>query len=46
VPADHEVHTSAVVVDKLDRRARYADVHARDEIAGVSATDPTILLKL
>jgi transposase len=46
VPADHAVRAIAAVVDQLDLRSLYADVRARGETAGASATDPKILLGL
>ena len=46
VPADHAVRAIAAVVDPLDLRGLDADVRARGETAGASATDPKILLGL
>ena len=44
VPADHAVRAIAAVIDQLDLRGLYADVRARGEIAGASATDPVDLV--
>ena len=46
MPVDHEVRAIAAVVDRLDLRGLYAEVCARGEAAGATATDPKILLEL
>src|SRR5258708_15309715 len=46
MPDDHPVRAIWAVVGKLDLSALYAQIEARDEVAGASAIDPTILLML
>jgi transposase len=46
VPADHPVRAIWAVVERLDLSALYAQIAARDEVAGAPAIDPAILLAL
>jgi transposase len=46
VPEDHSARAIWLVVEKLDLSALYAQIEARDDLAGASAIDPKILLTL
>jgi transposase len=46
IPDDHAARAIWAVVGKLDLSALYAQIEARDEVAGASAIDPPILLAL
>lgn len=46
LPADHQARAICAVIERLDLRALYAQIAARDEVAGTSAIDPGILLGL
>jgi transposase len=46
IPDDHSARAIWAVVGKLDLSALYAQIEARDEVAGASAIDPAILLAL
>jgi transposase len=46
LPEDHPARTICAVIERLDVSALYAQIEARDEVAGASAIDPTILLGL
>lgn len=46
MPDDHPARAIWAVVGKLDLSALYAQIEARDEVAGASAIDPAILLAL
>jgi transposase len=46
LPEDHAARTIWAVVERLDLSALYAQIEARDEVAGAAAIDPKILLAL
>jgi transposase len=46
LPADHPARAIWAVVERLDLSALYAQIAARDEVAGAPAIDPAILLAL
>ena len=46
LPQEHPARALCAVVDQLDLSALYAQIAARDEVAGASAIDPRILLGL
>lgn len=46
LPEDHPVRAIWSVIERLDLSALYAQIEARDEIAGAPAIDPKILLCL
>ena len=46
LPEDHPVRAMWAVVERLDLSALYAQIEARDEVAGAPAIDPKILLSL
>lgn len=46
LPEDHPARTICAVIERLDVSALYAQIEARDEVAGASAIDPKILLGL
>jgi transposase len=46
LPEDHPARAIWAVIDRLDLSALYAQIEARDEVAGASAIDPKILLAL
>jgi len=46
LPGDHPVRSIWAVVERLDLSALYAQIGARDEVAGAPAIDPKILLAL
>ena len=46
LPQDHSARAIWAVVEQLDLSALYAQIEARDEVAGASAIDPKILLGL
>jgi len=46
LPQDHAARAIWSVIEKLDLSALYAQIEARDEVAGASAIDPKILLAL
>ena len=46
LPQDHPARSIWAVVGRLDLSALYAQVEARDEVAGAPAIDPKILLSL
>lgn len=46
LPEDHPARSIWAVVERLDLSALYAQIEARDEVAGASAIDPKILLAL
>jgi transposase len=46
LPEDHPVRAIWAVVERLDLSALYAQIAARDEVAGAPAIDPKILLSL
>lgn len=46
LPEDHAARAICAVIDRLDLKALYAQIAARDEVAGTSAIDPRILLGL
>lgn len=46
LPEDHPARAIWAVVDRLDLSALYAQIAARDEVAGAPAIDPRILLAL
>ena len=46
LPEDHPVRAMWAVVERLDLSALYAQIEARDEVAGAPAIDPKILLTL
>src|SRR5882672_9178948 len=46
LPEDHSARAIWSVIEKLDLSLLYAQIEARDEVAGASAIDPKILLSL
>ncbi len=46
LPEDHPARAMWAVVGRLDLSALYAQIEARDEVAGAPAIDPQILLSL
>jgi transposase len=46
LPAEHPARAMCAVIDRLDLSALYAQIEARDEVAGRPAIDPKILLAL
>lgn len=46
LPEDHPARAIWSVIEKLDLSLLYAQIEARDEVAGASAIDPKILLSL
>jgi transposase len=46
LPEDHAARAISAVIERLDLTALYAQIKARDEVAGTSAIDPHILLGL
>ena len=46
LPEDHPARAICAVIERLDLSALYAQIDARDEVAGASAIDPKILLAL
>lgn len=46
VPEDHSVRAICSVVEKLDLSSLYAQIEARDDVAGAPAIDPRLLLGL
>jgi len=46
IPEDHPARAIWAVVNRLELSALYAQIEARDEVAGASAIDPKILLAL
>ncbi len=46
LPEEHAARALWAVVDRLDLSALYAQIQARDEVAGAPAIDPQILLAL
>ena len=46
LPADHPARSICAIVERLDLNVFYAQIAARDEVAGASAIDPKILLSL
>lgn len=46
LPEDHPARTICAVIERLDVSALYAQIEARDEVAGAPAIDPKILLGL
>ncbi len=46
LPEDHPARAMWAVVERLDLSALYAQIEARDEVAGAPAIDPKILLAL
>ena len=46
LPDDHPARAICAVIERLDLKALYAQIDARDEVAGASAIDPKILLAL
>jgi len=46
LPEDHPARTIWAVVERLDLSALYAQIDARDDVAGAPAIDPRILLAL
>ena len=46
LPEEHSARAIWAVIDRLDLSALYAQVEARDEVAGAPAIDPKILLAL
>jgi transposase len=46
LPEDHAARAICAVIARLDLKALYAQIAARDEVAGTSAIDPRILLGL
>lgn len=46
LPEDHAARAICAVIERLDLKALYAQIAARDEVAGTSAIDPRILLGL
>lgn len=46
LPEDHPARAIWAVIERLDLSALYAQIDARDEVAGASAIDPKILLAL
>lgn len=46
LPEDHPARSIGAVVERLDLSALYAQIEARDELAGAPAIDPKILLAL
>lgn len=46
LPEEHPARAIWAVIDRLDLSASYAQIEARDEVAGASAIDPKILLAL
>jgi transposase len=46
LPADHPARAIWAVVERLDLSALYAQIEARDDVAGAPAIDPKVLLAL
>ena len=46
LPEDHSARLIWAVVERLELSALYAQIEARDEVAGAPAIDPKILLAL
>ncbi len=46
LPEDHPARSILAVVERFDLSLLYAQIEARDEVAGASAIDPKILLSL
>jgi transposase len=46
LPEDHPARAILAVIERLDLRALYAQIEARDEVAGAPAIDPKVLLAL
>lgn len=46
LPEDHPARAIWAVVERLDLSALYAQIEARDEVAGAPAIDPKVLLSL
>lgn len=46
LPQDHSARSIWAVIEKLDLSLLYAQIEARDEVAGAAAIDPKILLAL
>jgi transposase len=46
LPADHTARAIWAVMERLDLAALYADIRARDAVAGAPAIDPKVLLAL
>jgi transposase len=46
LPEDHPARAICAVIERLDLSALYAQIAARDEVAGAAAIDPQILLGL
>ena len=46
LPDEHPARAICAVIERLDLKALYAQIDARDEVAGASAIDPKILLAL
>jgi transposase len=46
LPEDHAARAISAVIERLDLKALYAQIKARDEVAGTFAIDPRILLGL
>ena len=46
LPEDHSARAICALIERLDLRALYAPIEARDEVAGAPAIDPKILLGL
>jgi transposase len=46
LPDEHPARAIGVVIERLDLSALYAQIEARDEVAGAPAIDPKILLAL
>jgi len=46
LPEDHPARAICAVIERLDLSALYAQIEARDEVAGAPAIDPNILLGL
>ena len=46
LPEDHPVRAICAVIERLDLDALYAEIAARDQVAGAAAIDPKILLGL
>lgn len=46
LPEDHSARAILAVIERLDLSALYAQIEARDEVAGAPAIDPKVLLAL
>lgn len=46
LPEDHAARAILAVIERLDLSALYAQIEARDEVAGAPAIDPKVLLAL